>query len=180
MNKDASTRELRRQAVEMILEAVSLTDGLDEPTAGFVMVWPRSQARAAVDALSVSVDLASLPAEDVRQMLAEQLAPLRRYVFAIKVLAGERSELTTQQGFKRLETIRDMAQKLPTPPELVPSDHMLMRFALWVPEPDDTDFVRTMVTMLACMGVPLEQLRRGLDGEYVERRDKRRQGNEDK
>ena len=32
MNKDASTRELRRQAVEMILEAVSLTDGLDEPT----------------------------------------------------------------------------------------------------------------------------------------------------
>ena len=80
-----------------------------------LITWCLSQGEAAADALSASVDLASLPAEDAREMLTQQVAPVRRLMRAINALAGERRDLSPQQVFNELETIRTVAEELPVP-----------------------------------------------------------------
>lgn len=152
---------LRRRAMHMIGEAIDLTEGLNRWPSGFIAFWPRVQARAAVDDLLASEDLTTLPAEDVCRMLEERLEPLFRYVSAIKALANERSDLTRRQAYKRLRWIQDLARELPSPPQTVPSTHMLKRFAKWVPEADGPAYVWSLVTMLANQATPLETIRIG-------------------
>ena len=152
MEEDPSKDKLRREAVEMVMEAVDLTEGLDQPTAVVFKWWPRQQAWAAADALWESVDTSTLSAEDADRMLGDRLDPVYRYVGAARALARERKGLTRRQASSRLESIRDLAQELPSPPKVVPSKQMLTRFAAWVPEAEEPAYVRTIVIVLASMG----------------------------
>jgi hypothetical protein len=170
MVEDGRTEKLRRLAAEMILEASSLTDGLTDEEARPLIAWALSQGEAAADALAASVDLASLPAGETREMLAGRVAPVRRFMGAINALAGERRELKLHRAYKRLESIRVMAQELPAPPDVVSSDLKLKWLARRTRKDDDSAFVRTIVLMLASTGGRLEQIRIGSGSEYVFRK----------
>jgi hypothetical protein len=167
MEEEPSKDKLRCEAVEMVMEAVDLTEGLNQWTADSVEWWPRQQAWAAANALSESVDSSTLSAEDAEGMLGDRLDPVYRYVGAVRALARERKGLSRRQAYRRLKSIRDLAKELPSPPQVGPSKHMLTRFSALLPEADEPAYVRTIVIMLASMGGHLEDLRLGSGREYV-------------
>ena len=79
MDVDARTEELRNLAAVMILGASGLTDELTDAEARSLLDRCLVQAEAAVDALTVRFDLAWLPVEEAREMIAERVAPVRRW-----------------------------------------------------------------------------------------------------
>jgi len=153
MEEGSSTDNLRRQAAEMILEASSLTDELTDEEARPLIAWCLMQGEAAVDVLSASVDLASLAAEDAREMLSERVAPVRRLMRAINALAGERRDLGLCQVFDELEAIRALAEELPVPGGVAVTDTALAELAAWQTGFDNGAFVGAILYLLQGMPV---------------------------
>ena len=153
MEEEFSTDQLRRQAAETILEASSLTDELTDDEARSLIAWCLSQGEAAADALSASVDMDSLTAEDAREMLTERVAPVRRLMRAIYVLAGERHDLSPHRVFNKLETIRSLAEELPVPGGVAVTDTALAELAAWQTGFDNGAFVGAILYLLRGMPV---------------------------
>ena len=156
MEEGSSTDKLRRQAAETILEASSLTDELTDEEAVPLVAWCLMQGEVAADALSVSVDLASLAADDVREMLSERLAPVRRLMRAINALAGGRRYLSPQQVFDELEAIRAVAEELPAPAGISVTDTTLAELTAWQTGFENGAFVGAVLYLL--QGMPLGEL----------------------
>lgn len=156
MVEDTSTEKLRRQAAEMILEASSLTDELTDYEARHLIAWCLSQGEAAADALPASGDLGSLPAEDAREMLTQRVAPVSRLMRAINALAGERHDLSPQQVFNKLETIRSLAEELPMPGGVAITDTALAELAAWQTGFENGAFVGAILYLV--QGMPVAEM----------------------
>ena len=156
MEEDSGTDKLRSQAAETILEASSLTDELTDEEARPLIAWCLTQGEAAADALSASFDLASLPAKDASEMLSERVAPVRRLMRAINSLAGGRRDLSPQEVFDELETIRTVAEELPVPARVGVTDTALAELTAWQTGFDNGAFVGAVLYLL--QGMPVDEL----------------------
>jgi hypothetical protein len=159
MEEEFSTDQLRRQAAETILEASSLTDELTDDEARLLIAWCLSQGEAAADALSASVDMDSLTAEDAREMLTQRVAPVRRLMRAINVLAGERHDLSPHRVFNKLEAIRSLAEELPVPGGVAVTDTALAELAAWQTGFDNGAFVGAILYLV--QGMPVGEIETG-------------------
>lgn len=145
MDTDVRTEELRNLAAVMILGDSSLTDELTDKEAKSVLDMGVQQANAAVDALLLSVDAVQLPPDEAREMLAERVAPVRRFVGRINALVGKRRDLVPEQVREELEALRAIAAELPLQPEAPVGDSALSLLAHWPTETDNLGFVLAML-----------------------------------
>jgi hypothetical protein len=141
MDPDVRTEHLRNLAAVMILGASGLTDELTDTEARSLIDQGLLQADAAVDALLVSFDPAWLPPDDASELIAERMAPVRRFMGAINALVGKRHRMTPAEVYEELDALRAVAEKLPLPPEAPVSDSALSLLAHWPTEPDNLGFV---------------------------------------
>jgi hypothetical protein len=133
--------QLRKLAGVMILGDSSLTDELTDTEAKGLLDMGLLQADAAVDALLASFEPARLPPDDVEEMIAERMAPVRRFLSRINALVGKRRDLTPEQWTEELDGLRVAAVELPLPPEAPVSDSALSLLAHWPTEGDNLGFV---------------------------------------
>jgi hypothetical protein len=141
MDADVRIEELRNLAAVMILGDSSLTDELTDKEAKSVLDLGVQQANAAVDALWLSGDVTQSPPDEAREMLAERIAPVRRFLGMVNALAGERQRLTPEHMAEGLEALRAATQELPLRPEAPVSDSALSLLAHWPTETDNLGFV---------------------------------------
>lgn len=142
MDGDVKTEQLRNLAAVMILGASEQTDELTDVEARTLIDRCLRQAEAAVDALVLS---AEWPAGDAGVMIAEQIAPIRRFMGAVNALAGGRGRATPAQMLEQLQALRVMAEELPLPPGAPVSDGALSLLAHWPAEPDSLGFVLALL-----------------------------------
>lgn len=141
MDAKVSASQLKNLAVVMILGDAGLTDELTDKEAKSLLDMGIRQADAAVDALPVSSDPARLPPDEVDEMIAERIAPVRRFMRRINSLVGKRQDLTPEQMAEELDVLRTASQELPLPPEAPVSDSALSLLAHWPTETDNLGFV---------------------------------------
>jgi hypothetical protein len=145
MDEDVKTEELLNLAAVMILGASELTDELTDVEARSLIDSCLAQADAAVDALIASHDPAALSPEDAGEMIAERVAPVRRYMGAVNALVGKRRRLTTAQMLAELNGLQAAAEELPQPPETPISDGAMSLLAHWPTEGDSLGFMLALL-----------------------------------
>jgi hypothetical protein len=136
-----SNEQLRDLAAGVILGDSSLTDELTDQEAKSLLDIGLLQADAAVDALVASFDPAQLRPDDAEEMIAERMAPVRRFLGRINALVGKRRRLTFEQMTAELNGLRVVAEELPLPPEAPVSSSALSLLAHWPAETDNLGFV---------------------------------------
>ena len=94
------------------------------------------------------------PAEDVPAL--EHVAPVRRLMRAINALAGGRRDLSPQQVFNELETLRTVAEELPVPAGVGITDTALAELAAWQTGFDNGAFVGAILYLL--QGIPVDEV----------------------
>ena len=152
-NEDgASVEPLRSYAAGAILEASSSTDELTDEEAQPLITWSLSQAEAAADALAAPSEPGVSPGGDAREMLAGQVATVRRLMRAINELAGERGDLESQQVYGKLEAIRALAEELPVAVGTAVSSTALAELAAWQTGLDNGEFVWALLYLLQARG----------------------------
>ena len=145
MDEDIKTEELRNLAAVMILSASELTDELTDVEARTLVDQCLPQADAAVDALLALHDPAELSPGDASEMIAERVAPVRRYMGAVNALVGKRHRLTPKQMLAELEGLQTMAEELPQPLGAPISDGAMSLLAHWPTEGDNLGFVLALL-----------------------------------
>ena len=145
MSDDMSSDRLRNLAAVMIMGAPGLTDELTDVEARSLIDQCLLQAEAAVDALLVSADVAGLPAADAGEMIAERIAPVRRFMGAVNKLVGKRRSLTPDQMLEELDGLRKLAEELPLPPGTPLSEGALSLLAHWPTERENLGFVLALL-----------------------------------
>jgi hypothetical protein len=153
LREQGSSEGLQQLAAEAILESSSLTDELTDEEARPLISWGLVQARLAVESVvaeqeaHVNSRAAILPADDLRAVLAERLAPVRRIVKASSALTIDRHRLSVQEVVEELVSIRAMAGKLPAAclPITGPT---LAELAAWQLCFDNATFIRAMLVLL--------------------------------
>ena len=145
MDEDIKTEELRNLAAVMILGASELTDELTDVEARTLVDQCLPQADAAVDALLALHDPAELSPGHASEMIAERVAPVRRYMGAVNALVGKRHRLTPKQMLAELEGLQAMAEELPQPPGAPISDGAMSLLAHWPTEGDNLGFVLALL-----------------------------------
>ena len=148
----ASTVSLRSVAAEAILEASSATDELTDEEAQPLITWCLSQAEAAADALAVQAEPGVSPDGDPHEMLAGQVATVRRLMRKVNQLTGERGDLEPQQVYSKLEAIRALAEELPGAGGTAVTDTALAELAGWQTGLDNGDFVGALLYLLQARG----------------------------
>ena len=141
MDGDVKAEELRNLAAVMILGASELTDELTDTEARTLIDQCLPQADAAVDALIAAHNPADLSPEDASEMIAERVAPVRRFMDAINALVGKRHRLTPDQILAELDALQRVAEELPKPPSAPISDGAISLLAHWPAEGDNLGFV---------------------------------------
>jgi len=145
MDEDVKIEELRNLAAVMILGASELTDELTDAEARSLIDSCVAQADAAVDVLLASHDPAGLSPEDASEMVAERVAPVRRYMGAVNALVGKRRRLTPAQMLAELDALQTAAEELPQPPGSPISDGAISLLAHWPTEGDNLGFVLALL-----------------------------------
>jgi len=145
MDGDVKTEELQNLAAVMILGASELTDELTDAEARSLIDSCLAQADAAVDGLVASHDPAELSPEDASEMIAERVAPVRRYMGAVNKLVGKRRRLTPAQMLAELDALQSVAEELPQPPSAPISDGAISLLAHWPTEGDNLGFVLALL-----------------------------------
>lgn len=145
MDEDARTEELLNLAAVMILGASELTDELTDAEARSLVDSCLAQADAAVVELMASYDPAELSTEDAGEMIAERVAPVRRYMGAVNTLVGKRRRLTPAQMLAELDALQTVAEALPKPPSVPISDGAMSLLAHWPAEGDNLGFVLALL-----------------------------------
>jgi hypothetical protein len=141
MDPKVRTEQLKNLAAVMILGDAGLTDELTDKEAKSLLDMGMQQADAAVDALLASTGPEGLPPDEAEEMIAERMAPVRRFLGAVNALVGKRHGLASQQMIEELEALRAAAQELPLPPEAPVSDSALSLLAHWPTETETLGFV---------------------------------------
>lgn len=117
MSEPLGPEALRQLAAEGILEAANLTDELTDGEAKPLIAWAVSQAEAAVDAEAVTgLAAADLASDDLREMVANRVTPVRRTMKILNSLATDRRDLSPDEVVEELQYLLDKARKLPEPP----------------------------------------------------------------
>jgi hypothetical protein len=145
MDGDVKTEELQNLAAVMILGASELTDKLTDTEARSLIDSCLAQADAAVDGLIASHDPAELSPEDAGEMIAERVAPVRRYMGAVNTLVGKRRRLTPDQMLAELDALQAVAWELPKPLSAPISDGAMSLLAHWPTEGDNLGFVLALL-----------------------------------
>lgn len=148
MDVEAMTEQLKSVAAAVILGASGLTDELTDVEARSVIDQCLLQAEAAVDALMLSADTAGLSTDEAGELVAEGLAPVRRFMAAINALVGKRHLLTPGQMLEELDALRTLAEGLPLPPEVPVGDGALSLLAHWPTDPGNLGFVLAILHVL--------------------------------
>ena len=145
MDEDAKTQELQNLAAVMILGASELTDELADAEAKSLIDSCLAQVDAAVDGLIASHDPDELSPEDAGEMIAERVAPVRRYMGAVNTLVGKRRRLTPAQMLAELDALQTVAEELPKPPSAPISAGAMSLLAHWPTEGDNLGFVLALL-----------------------------------
>jgi hypothetical protein len=148
----ASVEPLRNYAAGAILEASSSTDELTDEEAQPLITWCLLQAEAAADALAAPAAPGVSPSGDAREMLAVQVATVRRLMREINELAGERGDLEPQQVYGKLEAIRALAEELPVAGGTAVPNTALAELAAWQTGLDTGEFVGALLYLLQARG----------------------------
>lgn len=115
MSEPPDPTRLQRLAAEIISEAAGLTDDLTDAEARPLIAWAQSQAEVAAQQVTWSQARPGLPAEELHAILADRLGPVRKVIKMLSRLAVERHSLAVEEITKELESIRDLAGRLPNP-----------------------------------------------------------------
>jgi hypothetical protein len=145
MDADVGVDELKNLAALIILGDSGLTDELTDKEAKALLDLGMLQADAAVDALLASSDAARVPADGAGALIAGRVAPVRRFVRMVNVLAGKRRRLTPDQMAGELESLRAAAEELPLPPEAPVRDSAISLLAHWSTETDNLGFLLALL-----------------------------------
>ena len=145
MANDVKTEQLRNLAAVMILGSSELTDELTDMEARSLIDQCLLQTEAAVDALLVSADPAELSPEDAGEMVAERVAPVRRFMGAVNALVGKRRRSTPDQMLEELNALVAVVEELPLPQGAPVSDGALSLLAHWPAERDNLGFVLALL-----------------------------------
>jgi hypothetical protein len=78
-------------------------------------------------------------------MIAERVAPVRRYMGAVNSLVGRRRRLTPAQMLAELDVLQRAAKELPQPPGGPISDGAMSLLAHWPTEGDNLGFVLALL-----------------------------------
>ena len=135
---------LRQRAAEGILDAANLTDELTDDEARPLIAWAVSQAEAAADA-EVAVGLA---ADDVREMVANLVTPVRRTIKILNSLTADRRDLAPDEVVEELQYLLDKARNLPDPPPQEVSHSQLADLAARQGDMDNGAFVQAVLALL--------------------------------
>jgi hypothetical protein len=101
-------------------------------------------------------------------MIAEGVAPVRRYMGAVNALVGKRRRLTPTQILAELEGLQTMAEELPQPSGASISDGAMSLLTHWPTEGDNLGFVLALLHVFEPGAAVRSQIpvgRSGLDAE---------------
>jgi hypothetical protein len=148
MPEQLSLEQLQKLAAETILSASSLTDELTDEEARPLIAWGMAQAKAAARQVASQAFTTALPAQDIREIVANRLTPVRRTLKLINNLVAERHDLSVETMTEELQYLHELAGRLPEPP-LAAAGEALSELAAQQTDMDNATFVSAVLSSLA-------------------------------